>query len=314
MMHIFSCLLVLSLISLYPISALEAQGNIRGFNGFEMFNLLIPQREIYQGGPPRDGIPAINQPQFDLAAKTKDISDQDEVLGVYWNGIAKAYPIRIMDHHEIVNDLFGDKAVTVTYCPLCGSGIAFKANFDGKRQTFGVSGLLYNSDVLLYDYATESLWSQLLGKAVSGEQSGKTLDYLPTAYTTWGEWKKRYPESLVLNSNTGFNRDYNRKLYAGYEDREQLMFPVKHKSNKLPGKEKVIGIEIKGAYKAYPLSQLAKAPNPKEDLFNGKILKIYYDKEAKTARITDLQGKELPAITLYWFAWYAFHPETELFE
>lgn len=308
----FSLVFIMATLCSFPLAV--AQGNIRGFNGFEMINLLIPKREIHMGGPPRDGIPAINQPQFVEATNASDIYEDDYVLGVYWNGIAKAYPIRIMDHHEIVNDLFDNKAVTVTYCPLCGSGLAFKANFDGKQQTFGVSGLLYNSDVLLYDHATESLWSQLMGKAISGEQSGKELEYLPTAYTTWAAWKSRYPKGLILTRNTGFNRNYDRKLYAGYEDREQLMFPVKHRSKKLPAKEKVIGIEIEGAFKAYPLSKLTTGLNPIEDLFNGKILKIHYDPQAKSARITDLQGQELPAITLYWFAWYAFHPETELYE
>ena len=160
---------------------------------------------------------------------------------------------------------------------------------------------------------TESLWSQLMGKAVSGAEAGKILEYLPTAYTTWAEWKIRHPETLVLSTQTGYNRDYGRTPYAGYEESASLMFPVNNHSGKLRKKERVIGIEVEGAYKAYPIKILKKGSPVKEDFFSGKILTIEYKKAAKSARITDLSGKELPAINLFWFAWYAFHPETAIY-
>ena len=175
-MKLFIRLLSLFLIlNTFYISRVEAQStrdeNKRWLNGFNLTNLLIPSNEIKHGGPPRDGIPAINQPKYAKADATDFLHDDDYVLGVYQNDIAKAYPIRILNYHEIVNDLFDETAIAITYCPLCGSGVAILADIDGTRFSFGVSGLLYNSDVLLYDRETESLWSQLMGKAVSGSQS-----------------------------------------------------------------------------------------------------------------------------------------------
>ena len=138
--------------------------------------------------PLLDGIPSIDQPEFKKASAVK-LEEGARVLGVMVNGVAKAYPISIMNYHEIVNDEFAGQPVVVTYCPLCGSGIAFDAAIDGQAKTFGVSGLLYNSDVLLYDRQTQSLWSQIMMQAVTGPMAGKELQMLPTMNTSWGEWK-----------------------------------------------------------------------------------------------------------------------------
>lgn len=282
-------------------------------NGFELESLLIPRAEIRHGGPPREGIPAIDDPDFVRADDAGFLNDEDYVLGVAVEGIAKAYPVRVMNYHEIVNDHFGDRPVVITYCPLCGSGMAFDADIEDRPRTFGVSGLLYNSDVLLYDRQTESLWSQIMMKAVSGKASGTELKMLPTAYLTWGEWKERYPETLVLTPKTGHRRDYSRSPYEGYEESERLMFPVAKQSDRFPKKEKVIGVEIKGAYKAYPFSRLGKTSGRITDTFQGKTLRIDYNKKTETARITDAKGEDIPAVTLYWFAWFAFHPDTEVY-
>ena len=147
------------------------------------------------------------------------------MLGIKTAAGARAYPIKILNWHEIVNDEMGGLKFVVTFCPLCGSGVVFRSAIDGNDLQFGVSGLLYNSDVLLYDRATESLWSQLLRKAVSGPYKGTALQTLPVHHTIWGDWQKRHPQSEVLTPQTGYSRDYEGNPYAGYEDEEHIYFP-----------------------------------------------------------------------------------------
>jgi hypothetical protein len=281
--------------------------------GFDLGNASIPVKEIKDGGPPKDGIPAIDKPQFKKASEL-NLDQNTRILGVRVNGVAKAYPIPIMNYHEIVNDMFEGDPVVVTYCPLCGSGIAFDASIDNKRRTFGVSGLLYNSDVLLYDRQTESLWSQIMMEAVSGPLVGEKIEMVPTMNTSLSEWKKKYPDTWVLTENTGYQRDYSRDPYSGYEESEQLYFDVDKKDARFHPKESVIGIEIKGKFKAYPFSELEKFKNGSlKDQFQGQELVINFNKDSRSATITNRQGEELPSLTTFWFAWYAFHPETEVY-
>jgi hypothetical protein len=286
----------------------------QSMKGFDLNNSSIPVNEIKDGGPPKDGIPAIDKPQFKKAAEL-NLDQNTRILGVRVNGVAKAYPIRIMNYHEIVNDMFEGHPVVVTYCPLCGSGIAFDASIDSKRRTFGVSGLLYNSDVLLYDRQTESLWSQIMMEAISGPLAGEKLQMLPTMNTTLGEWRRKYPDTWVLTENTGYPRDYSRDPYAGYEQSEQLYFDVDKKDERFHPKESVIGIEINKQFKAYPFSELEKLKDGKlKDQFQGQELVINFNKDSRSATISNQQGEQLPALTTFWFAWYAFHPETEVYK
>lgn len=283
-------------------------------NSFDLSNSSIPVEEIKSGGPPKDGIPAIDNPKF-LKASETSLKKQARILGVYENGIAKAYPIAILNYHEIVNDHFGEQAVVITYCPLCGSGIAFDAQINEEVLTFGVSGLLYNSDVLLYDRQTESLWSQLKYEAVTGELKGEILKILNTANTTWKAWKDKHPTTLVLSEDTGFNRDYSRDPYPNYEQNQQLYFPVSNVNDLFEPKERVIGLEINGKSKAYPFSELKKLKGKVlEDSFEGQELKITYNSQAQSAEILDENGKQIPAVTNFWFAWFTFNPETEVYE
>ncbi len=283
-------------------------------NGFDISNITIPSNEVHQGGPSKDGIPAIDHPKFIDADQAHFLTDNDEILAIYSNGIAKAYPLRILNYHEVVNDLFKEQSVIVTFCPLCGSGVAFSGSIDGIDFSFGVSGLLYNSDVLLYDRQTESLWSQLLGKSVSGPSAGKEIELVAMEQTTWADWKLRHPNTLVLDVNTGFDRDYTRLLYDGYKNNEQLYFPVNNKNTILPNKEKVLGLTINGVHKAYPFSVLRNADKELEDTVNNMKVIISYNKEYDSATIIDKNGKLLPATTLFWFAWNAFHPGTLIYK
>jgi len=285
----------------------------QSLNGFDLKGALIPVDEIRRGGPPRDGIPSVDDPKFTTAPSATYPKDGDRVLGVYYKGVAKAYPIRIMDWHEIVNDTFNGHPVVITYCPLCGSGIAFDARIKGKDRTFGVSGLLYNSDVLLYDRQSASLWSQLLAKAVTGPLKGTELKIVSTANTTWRNWKKRYPETLVLTTETGYARDYARTPYGNYDRSTDIMFPVDNLDNTYHPKERVLGVEVDGKYKAYPFEELAKAGPRVKDNFSGKTLDIRYDKKNQIAEILNEAEQDINSFVSFWFAWAAFYEDTEVF-
>ena len=155
-------------------------------NGYLLNDALIPADEIHHGGPPRDGIPAIDTPQFVDADAAGFLKPSDRVLGIERNGVRKAYPVAILNWHEIVNDRFADEPLVVTYCPLCGTGIAYLSVSGGVELKFGVSGLLYNSDMLLYDRETESLWSQISRQAISGPMKGRKLKSVPVMHTQLG--------------------------------------------------------------------------------------------------------------------------------
>jgi len=284
-------------------------------NGFDVSDSLVPADEIFWGGVGRDGIPAIDEPKFVSPDKVKFLRDWDRILGVFHNGVAKAYPIKIMEKHEVVNDKFDGRAVTVTYCPLCFSGMTFDTQGKHGHLSFGVSGLLYNSDVLLYDRQTESLWSQIRTQAISGQLKGARIAPIPTAHTTWREWRTRYPQSDVLSFDTGFGRRYGDNAYAEYQRSRDLMFPVANRSNRYPKKSKVLGITVDRLSKAYPFKELRDHGSSKfVDTINGKPYSIHWSEEDEYARILNADGDELPSVIVYWFAWYAFHPETLVFE
>ncbi len=282
-------------------------------NGFELDGALIPADEILSGGPQKDGIPAIDQPVFEKGSDSESLKPDSRILGVNRNGIAKAYPISILNWHEIVNDFFKEEPIVIVYCPLCGSGSAYLAKIDGETRAFGVSGLLYNSDVLLYDRLTQSLWSQLLSQSVSGKSKGKKLKSVAASNTTWRDWKKRYPNTLVLTNKTGFNRNYKRDPYTGYEKSKQVYFPVAYMDRRYHPKEIVLGLEIEGKFKAYPFVQLGKTSGRINDELSGKSFAVIFDQENRTARVIDALDKEIPTITTYWFAWIAFHKESEVY-
>jgi len=282
-------------------------------NGFDLTDSLIDINEIHHGGPVKDGIPAIDKPLFVTPEQADFIKNSDRVLGLAINGIAKAYPINILNYHEIINDFFQQQAVVITYCPLCGSGIAYSANINGQNSTFGVSGLLYNSDVLLYDRATDSLWSQLLSKAISGKLKGVELEMLNLTHTSWQAWQEQYPQTLILSDKTGYKRDYSHSPYGNYEQSQSLYFPVKKLNLEYHPKEYVLGLKLSGKQKVYPFAQLAKLKSPYKDSFAGKEVTIIFDAENRTGKIFDNTHRVIPSVTSFWFAWMAFYPDSEIF-
>jgi len=282
-------------------------------NGFNLQGSLIPIENILSGGPPKDAIPAIDKPSFVAADRASFLADESAVIGINYQGLSKAYPINILNWHEIVNDTFNHIPVVITFCPLCGSGMAFLASIENKAHTFGVSGLLYNSDVLLYDRQTQSLWSQLMTQAISGQHKGRKLQSLPVLHTTWQDWKTKHPDTIVLSIETGHNRNYAKSPYAAYLKSPRTMFPLTSVSRRYHPKEEVLGFESEGQFKVYPFVELEKGPVKFSDTFNGQGITIQYDKKHRTASIFDQQGNQLPAVRTFWFAWYAFHPKTEVY-
>lgn len=282
-------------------------------NGFPLDDALVPAKEIKSGGPGKDGIPALIDPDFVAADEASFLTDKDRVLGISHNGVIRAYPIRILNYHEIVNDLLGGDAIVVTFCPLCGSGMAFYSNISDARLLFGVSGLLYNSDVLMYDLQTQSLWSQLMSQAISGPMKGQRLTTLAISHTTWKEWKSRHPETEVLTTQTGFRRNYRVDPYPNYGRSGRLYFPVNQSSKLYKRKALVMGLEIDGRFKVYPFDELEEGQARFSDEFQGISFDVLFDEENKTARILRADGIEIPTTIAFWFAWYAFHPESEVF-
>lgn len=303
-------------------------------NGFDLKGASVPQREIIQGGPPRDGIPALDDPRFQSIAEAFWLNDDDPVLGLVRNGLAKAYPIAILNWHELVNDQFNDERVLVSYCPLCGTGMAFSSDIeanvaadpetdmdadmdaDSIRLDFGVSGLLYNSDVLFYDRQTQSLWSQIDRQAITGHYQGTRLQQLPLELTTWGQWRLRAPDTLVLSKDQGFARDYRDSPYAGYEESKRLFFRV---AASIPQdyhtKERVLGIARGDQALALPFVELREQGRAEfEVTFAGAQYRVQWDAARETARLIHLDGTPAVHTIAFWFAWFAFHPATEVFK
>ena len=277
------------------------------YNGFDISHTaLVPITEIHHGGPPRDGIPSIDNPLFIPESEAGYLSLNDRVIGLITQSGPKAYPIRILNWHEIIND--GD--VVISYCPLCGTGMAFKS----PMANFGVSGLLYNSDMLLYDRETDSLWSQIPGKAISGKRKGESLKMLAAENTSWEYWQNQHPDTQVLSDKTGFSRNYSQSPYGNYESNESLYFPVSAKNPRFHPKEKVIGIELNGHYKAYAFIELDKSGGSViQDKIGEHTIEVHFNSQHRSGFIRLSSGETLPSLTSYWFAWYAFHPETDIY-
>lgn len=303
----------LTILSTGLVALAAATLHAQEMNGFDLRGASIPATQIHAGGPPKDGIPSIDKPKFLTAAQATHMRADDQVLGLVRNNVARAYPVRILNWHEVVNDSFGNEAVTITFCPLCGTGVAFDGRVDGRDLSFGVSGLLYNSDVLMYDRQSQSLWSQLLGQAISGPMKGRHLRMLPLTHTTWADWRKSHPATVILSTDTGASRDYERDPYAGYGSSSEIIFPIAFRSSGFHPKERVLGVKIGALTKAYPFVELGKTSGVLSDRLGDTPLTIRFDRLASRASVHTDKGEQLPAVVGYWFAWYAFYPTTEVF-
>lgn len=220
---------------------------------------LIPTNLIVNGGVGRDGIPALNSPDV-VPASTGDfflVSD-DLVLGVVVNGEARAYPHGVLWWHEIVNDVLGGRPIVVSFCPLTGSGLVYDPVINGQLHNFGVSGLLFDNNLILFDRTTESLWSQMRVQSICGSLQGTRPPLLPLVQSTWAAWKAMYPDTTVVSFNTGFSRDYTLYPYGDYDlvDNTRLLFPPSTIDSRLRTKDTVLGISYEGDARAYSMSRM----------------------------------------------------------
>jgi len=219
----------------------------------------VPLEEFVSGGPPRDGIPPIDEPRFAPAAEAEG-DDREPVIAVEIGGEARAYPIRVLIWHEIVNDDVQGQPIAVTFCPLCNTSIVFRRELEGRELRFGTTGNLRLSDLVMWDDATESWWQQFTGEAVVGELTGARLERLPSQLIPLDEFRTRHPAGIVLTEETGYARPYGRNPYTGYDDVDSPPFLLgdRDPDGRLPPKERVVSIERGGALVAVPLSALSK--------------------------------------------------------
>ncbi len=216
---------------------------------------LIPLSQIRDGGPGKDGIPSVDNPQFIDPGAVTFLEDNDRVMAVQVNGEVKVYPHPIMDWHEIVNDEVGGQPLALTYCPLTGTGIAWDRNTDKGTTTFGVSGKLYNNNLIPYDRETDSYWSQINLNCFLGERLGEEILTFPSVETSWKTIWSMFPNAKVLSTNTGFSRNYGLYPYGDYRtNNAYIIFPLEAEDNRLPAKERVLGVFHKGASKTYRIN------------------------------------------------------------
>jgi hypothetical protein len=219
--------------------------------------LLIGIRAL----PIRDRIPPIDTPDFDPAAGAEHVAGREPGLSLEIDGDARFYPLSILTAHEIVNDVVAGRPVAVTYCPLCNSAIVFDRVFEGRELRFGVSGLLRNSDLVMWDNATESLWQQLTGEGLIGEFAGRQLTFVPSAITSFEDFTRKYPDGRVLGPDQGFGRRYGSNPYVGYSSRSVPFgfFDQADLDDRFPALERVVNVTVDGTAMAYPFSVLESA-------------------------------------------------------
>ena len=272
----------------------------------------IPLEDILDGGPGKDGIPSIDQPKFIGVNEAKSVFKEDgQGLVVSIGSDSRFYPYQILVWHELVNDTVGGTPVLVSYCPLCNSGIVFERKINSEVAGFGVSGKLYNSDLLMYDRKTDSLWSQISGEAVVGPLTGAGLTQLEANVITLQVFSKKFPQGKVLSKDTGFTRDYERNPYGNYSQTKETLFPVNQEDSRLNPKTVVYGIEVGGNFKAYP-EEVLKAKGLIKDALNSHAIELSYNEGL--IEINDITaGMNILVKPSFWFAWFAFHPSTEVY-
>ncbi len=305
--------------------------------------------EILSGGITKDGIPALFNPKFIEASEATWMRGEERVFGVAINGDIRAYPLRIMDWHEMANDVVGGVPVSLSYCTLCGSGILFDTRFEkGTHYTFGSSGLLYRSNKLMYDHQTQTLWSNLTGEPVMGKLVGKnmTLKVLPMVVTTWRGWLTKHPTTKVLSTNTGYERNYlPGAAYGKYFASPDTMFPVWNKPTHEPDladKDWMWVSVFKGQRKAWPLKHLLEKPFLIDKIGEERVVLIT-DPAHESVRVYSLGARQIQSVDgivktqagqelketedalvskdgkislpriaghrIYWFGWGSFFPD-----
>ena len=283
----------------------------------------VPLSEVISGGPRKDGIPSIDSPEF-VSHQEASLDPETVGIGLFYEGEARFYPFDILVWHEIVNDVVSGVPVAVTYCPLCMTGVVFDRRLDGGVVEFGVSGRLWQSNLLMYDrygkkgddveplglQKGESLWSQVLGEAVVGPRTGDQLRVLPASGAVrFIDWITRHPDTRVLARPRGSLRPYGTDPYGAYYTNSDVLFPTQE-SGRMHPKVYVHGVVIDGVSKAYPHDVLPVGTIT--DVLGDNTIQVH---KSDTGAVTvEYGGKILPAIGAFWFAWEAVHPETEVWD
>jgi hypothetical protein len=281
----------------------------------------IPFNEVMSGGPPKDGIPAIDEPLF-VTVEEASLDDREPVIGFEYNGDARAYPLSILMWHEIANDIVGGHPFAVTYCPLCNAAIVFDAEIGGTRHTFGTTGRLRNSDLLMYDRVTESWWQQFSGEAVIGNYTGRILDMIPSRLESFASFSSRHPNGKVLIPNDPDFREYGRNPYVGYDSRDA---PYPFFTGEMPEginpMARVIILRREGEPVAVISFEKARAEGPLE--FSGfriewqagrasalDAVRVSNGREIGNLIVTNLEtGADAAHDLTFAFVAHAFHPE-----
>ena len=316
---ILSLLICVSIVNVSNGAQGNRPGNPRGYSPdalLEVFKLTqadsdVPFESIMQACPARDCIPSIDQPVFVPADTVDYLQDDDLLLVLTHNQVTRAYPTRILDRHEIVNDMFASAPVAVTYCPLCGSGLAFDRRHGGQVLEFGVSSLLHNSDLIMYDRQTESLWQQITGASFAGKSRGGQLKSLPLTVVEWKSWRQQNPKAdvlIVANINTD---TYLKDAYGDYAESDRLYMPVSATDARLHPKRVIYAMEIGEQAFAIDSKWLAEKGHWSDD-FNGQDLVVTYAGDGTVS--AKLDGTPVTITRMYWFAWYSFHPQTALID
>ncbi len=256
----FICRLLLLAVSCLAVAGYAADSVYeRMWPDTDFSNRVVELREIRGGGPPKDGIPAIDMPRFDRVADAFSwIDPMEPVIAVTIGSQTRAYPLQILTYHEIVNDALGGKAISVTFCPLCNASIVFDRAIEGEVLDFGTTGLLRMSDLIMYDRQTESWWQQFSGRAIVGEFAGTRLTRVPSSIVSFASFASAFPDAEVLNRDTGHARPYGRNPYPGYDRIDQRPFLFdRSMDSRLPPMERILSVTVGGRSRIYPFSALS---------------------------------------------------------
>lgn len=268
----------------------------------------VAYSDVLSGGPPKDGIPSIDAPQFVPVTEAGAwLGPQEPVVLVQVGDDARAYPLQILTWHEIVNDTVGDLPLTVTFCPLCNTAIAFERTLDGRVLDFGTTGRLRFSNLIMYDRQTESWWQQAGGDAIAGELAGRQLTFYPATIVSWAEFQDAHPDGQVLSRETGFSRDYGRNPYAGYDDVNQS--PFLYRGPATPGTlrpmARVLTVDLNAEAVAYPYDLLAQVQVVNDEV-GGQPVAVFWQSGVASALDSGsiAQGRDVGSAA-------AFSPELE---
>jgi Protein of unknown function (DUF3179) len=283
--------------------------------------------QFLSGGPGKDGIPALDHPRFAPASSVDWLAFREPVIELAVGNHARAYPLQILTWHEIVNDRVDGTPVAVTFCPLCNTAIVFDRRVDGRTLSFGTTGNLRNSDLVMYDRQTESWWQQFGGEGLVGQFAGTQLRQLPARIVAWREFERRYPRGLVLTRKTGFSRPYGENPYAGYDDvSSPPFFPAAHSSDhRLQPKERVVFLQRGRAAAAVPFSALQSRRVVRVTVgghhlvvrWRGGVASaldsglVPIGRDVGAARVSE-DGKPVVFDEPFWFAVAAFRPHVRI--